>query len=193
MYLLPFWIKAPEQVLGKGDQKESFRAWRGRSSFSPFHFFRMLSSPSASIRAFYSLATLAASSTHLIGAKEFKGETTAGKGYKMDERAPGNSRKSISVPAAHDIFLILERGKFTTIKKLRRVYVVYYNFFCTKNWKSCFQRFLPVYVQTVAHKTVQVNRWMKKLKKLWVWEWIQRLGLIDRPHGGQFTLSNQFS
>ena len=119
MYLLPFWIKAPEQVLGKGDEKESFRASRGLSNLSPFHCFRMLLSPSASIRAFYSLATLAASSTHLIGAKEFKGETIAGKGYKMDERAPGNSRKSISVPAAHDIFLILERGKFKkiTIKK----------------------------------------------------------------------------
>ena len=90
MYLLPFWIKAPEQVLGKGDEKESFRARRGRSNLSPFHCFRMLSSPSASIRAFYSLATLAVSSTHLIGAKEFKGETIAGKGYKMDERAPGN-------------------------------------------------------------------------------------------------------
>ena len=115
MYLLPFWIKAPEQVLGKGDEKESFRARRGRSSLSPFHCFRMLSSPSASIRAFYSLATLAVSSTHLSGAKEFKGETIAGKGYKMDERAPGNSRKSISVPAAHDIFLILERRKFKII------------------------------------------------------------------------------
>ena len=73
--------------------------------------------PHPCIRAFYSLATLAASSTHLIGAREFKGEIIAGKGYKVDERAPGNSRKSISVPAAHDIFLILERGKFTTIKK----------------------------------------------------------------------------
>ena len=114
MYLLPFWIKAPEQVLGKGDEKESFRARRGRSSLL-FHCFRMLSSPSASIRAFYSLATLAVSSTHLSGAKEFKGETIAGKGYKMDERAPGNSRKSISVPAAHDIFLILERGKLKII------------------------------------------------------------------------------
>lgn len=134
MYLLPFWIKAPEQVLGKGDERGIFPCEARTLQFCRlFHCFSMLSSPSASIRAFYSLATLAASSTHLIGAKEFKGETTAGKGYKMDERAPGNSRKSISVPAAHDIFLILERGKFTTIKKLRRVYVVYYNFFCTKN------------------------------------------------------------
>ena len=33
----------------------------------------------------------------------------------MDERAPGNYRKSISVPAAHDIFLILERGKLKII------------------------------------------------------------------------------
>ena len=115
MYLLSFWIKTPEQVLGKGDEKESFRARRGRSNLSPFHCFRMLSSPSANIRAFYSLATLAASSTHLSGAKEFNGESIAGKGYKMDERAPGNSRKSISVPAAHDIFLILERGKLKII------------------------------------------------------------------------------
>ena len=33
----------------------------------------------------------------------------------MDERAPGNSRKSISVPPAHNIFLILESGKFKII------------------------------------------------------------------------------